>query len=100
MSMMFGKSRRIFIAGVVGVVLVCCLLMFCNLNRAHGQTDKKKTVTSVYIDEGDSLWSIASEYYTSECGDMKDYIQEISNTNHLNGDTIHAGNYLIIPYYR
>ncbi len=100
MKNLFNKSRSMLVLVVMSIVLICCLLMFCNLNRAHGQTDKKKTVTSVYISEGDSLWSIADKFYTSECGDMNDYIDEIADTNHLNGDTIHAGNYLIVPYYR
>lgn len=58
-----------------------------------------KTVTSVCIQPGDSLWSIAEEFYTPECGNFQDYIMEIKRSNSLKGDTIHVGAYIIVPYY-
>lgn len=58
-----------------------------------------RRVTSICINAGESLWSIASEYYTDGEGSMNDYIEEIKKTNHLKSDRIHAGNYLVIPYY-
>ncbi len=58
-----------------------------------------KTVTSVCIQPGDSLWSIAAAYYTPECGNFQDYVVEIKRSNGLKGDTIHAGAYIIVPYY-
>ncbi|MDE7298515.1 MAG: LysM peptidoglycan-binding domain-containing protein, partial [Lachnospiraceae bacterium] len=54
---------------------------------------------SVCIEPGDSLWSIAQEYYSAECGSFSDYVAEIKRSNGLKGDTIHTGAYLIVPYY-
>ncbi len=56
--------------------------------------------TSVRVEEGDSLWSIAKEYGTNSGKSMSEYITELQQINHLAGDTIHAGNYLTVFYYR
>lgn len=58
-----------------------------------------RCVTSICIDEGETLWSIASEYHTAGEGSLNDYIETIKQTNHLSSDRIHSGGYLVIPYY-
>ena len=58
-----------------------------------------KYYTSVQVKQGDSLWSIASSYMTAECGEVSAYIDEIKELNHLSNDAIHAGEYLLVPYY-
>ena len=58
-----------------------------------------KYYTSIQIEKGDTLWSIADTYMTSEYDSIQDYIREIKELNHLGPDDIHAGQYLTIPYY-
>lgn len=58
-----------------------------------------KNVTSVYIEKGDSLWTIAEKFYTEENVSMKEYIDEIKKCNHLAENEIKEGQYLIVPYY-
>ena len=54
--------------------------------------------SSRLIREGETLWSIASE--TRPVGtDIRCYIDEIREANALQGDSIHAGRYLIIPIH-
>lgn len=53
---------------------------------------------SVEIQQGDSLWSIADEYFTDDWKDMNTYIEEIKEFNGLESSRIQAGNYLSIPY--
>ena len=87
---------------ISAVLLAAVLMVFvctAKKNKAYGNTEAEKTCISIRIQEGDTLWDIASEYYTPECGSMKDYIKEIKQTNSLKSDSIHAGNYLLIPYY-
>ena len=57
------------------------------------------TITSVQIEEGDSLWSIAKEYYTEEFSSVSNYILEIKRMNNLSSDVLYAGNYLLIPQF-
>lgn len=59
----------------------------------------EKYVTSVYIEDGDSLWSIAERYFTEKNISMKEYINEIKECNHLSSNEIKKGQYLIVPYY-
>lgn len=63
-----------------------------------------KYYTSIKIQEGDSLWEIASEYMdleyaVTEYNDIEEYVNDIRTLNRLNDDMIHAGEYLTIPYY-
>ena len=82
------------------LILIGSVIFLSNIGRAECSTEKSKKLTSVCIEEGDSVWSIAENYYTEECGSMKEYVKEITKTNHLeSSDSIHAGCYLVVPYY-
>lgn len=92
-------TNRALILFVVVLFTVLSLFFVTRAMAADDQPACEKTVTSVYIQPGDSLWSIAQTYYTQECGDFLDYIEEIKRSNRLKDDTIHAGAYIIVPYY-
>jgi LysM repeat protein len=65
-----------------------------------GRSDSRvKLVTSVKIEKGDSLWSIAEEYFTDDYADINTYIKEIKRSNGLTSDIIHEDCYIIVPYY-
>lgn len=59
----------------------------------------EKLVVSVQVEKNSSLWDYAEQYYTEEYESMDAMIREIKQTNGLSSDTIHAGSYLLIPYY-
>ena len=61
---------------------------------------REKKVTSLRIENGDTLWSIAQEYRTEEYDDINEYIDEIKASNGLFTDAIHEGSYIKVPYYR
>ncbi len=92
---------RMFVIG--GVLLLLLILMsmffFTRTVTAQGSRERVKLVTSVEVKKGDSLWSIASSYLTEEYDDISDYIDELKESNGLTTDTIHAGSYIIVPYY-
>lgn len=62
--------------------------------------NKEKVLVCVEIKKGDTLWSIAKQYYTDEFQGIGAYIKEIKKSNGLMNDTIHTGQYLIVPFYR
>lgn len=66
---------------------------------AQKATSQEKMITSVRIEKGDTLWSIANEYITDEYDDINSYIAEIKKTNRLTSDIIHEGCYILVPYY-
>ena len=57
-----------------------------------------KYFTSVQVEEGDTLYSLAEEYGDYFESD-KAFINEVKYANHLIEDTIYAGSYLVVPYY-
>ena len=58
-----------------------------------------KYYTSIQIQEGDSLWSIAEEYMSEHYESTKAYVEELVVLNDLSSETIHAGQHLMVAYY-
>lgn len=94
-----------FIGRVAALVLFMVALFLVVLfvlperKAAAGDSVSTYGITSVQIEEGDSLWSLASEYYSEEFISIANYIEEIKRMNNLSSDTLYAGNYILIPYY-
>jgi LysM repeat protein len=67
--------------------------------RSHAADVREKKVVSVMVEPEDTIWEIADEYYTAECGSLSDYVQEIKRCNSLDSDTIYAGYSLLVPVW-
>ena len=68
--------------------------------RARREEDASyKYYTSILVENGDTLWSIALENMTPEYEQIEEYISEVRRLNHLCGDNIRAGEYLTLPRY-
>lgn len=94
------RIRHLLLVILVCFVFVASFLFWGNdkaTSSAH--INAERYVKSVLICSGDTLWSIASEYYTELDGELEDYIEEIKLANRLETPTIHAGNYILIPYF-
>ena len=96
----------IFIGKLAALILVMVALflvvLFVLPERTASAGDSSfgtYTITSVQIEEGDSLWSLASEYFTEEFSSVSNYITEIKRMNGLSSDTLYAGSYILIPQY-
>lgn len=97
-----GKESRIGFA-VISLLLLAGL-MFTIFLCIHSTVDAAETkrykyYTHILIEKGDSLWDIAGEYASDEYDSRDEYIKELCNINHLSGETIYAGELLVIPYY-
>ena len=87
----------LLIAIATMVTVICVFAMTSNAKQDHNMY---KYYTSVQVEDGDSLWSIAEEYSDVDAyASYSDYIDEVKQINHISGDDIHAGEYLTIPYY-
>lgn len=94
----FTKAAALIIFMIVLFLVV--LFVLPERTAAAGNSDLHTyTIESVKIEYGDSLWSIASEYYTEEFCSLSNFITEIKRMNGLSSDTLYAGNYLLIPQY-
>ena len=95
------NKKRIWKFGMAVLLLVVIFSVFFITKTVTAQraADRTKLVTTVEVEKGDTLWDIASLYFTDEYDDLNEYIEEIKDSNGLVSDEIHAGNYIIIPYY-
>ncbi len=94
--------RHQMMAITAGLVLAVVLTIVCGSRIRQAQaSDAYATATcytSVQITPGDTLWDIADEYMDAGWSDKSAYIDEIRQINHLSGDDIQAGAYILVPY--
>lgn len=98
------EIRRIFILTGIAVVLVLGFTLSYHALLSQANTElvdvSYKYYTSVQIEPGDTLWTLADRYADKEHYVSQDqYIAEVMSMNHLDDENIYAGNYLILPYY-
>lgn len=100
LALMFEKNPTMIFLGVF--IFTVILLSFFTISTqviAEKSPSREKLVTSVRIEKGDTLWSVAERYMTEEYSDINTYIKEIKRSNGLTSDVIHEGAYIIVPYY-
>jgi nucleoid-associated protein YgaU len=88
------SARRIRPAGRLGAVMLLALTVSLGLAVvAHGGT--AVVDSTVVVQPGDTLWSIAAEKYPSD--DVRARVDDIERANGLTGPTIAAGEILHLP---
>lgn len=97
------RLQKRFLA-ISGILIVSILILLGTSIRAFAssQNEKKpvyKYYTSVMVENGDTLWSLADTYMEGSDTDKNDYIKEIKDLNQLQNDEIHAGQYIVLAYY-
>lgn len=91
------RERRI-----LALVAILAILLGTGINAFASSNDSAeyhKYYTSIQVENGDTLWSIADQYMTGCDMDKQSYIDEVCQLNHLSDDQIHSGDYLIVAYY-
>lgn len=84
------------------VLLGSCFIGHSLMNVLAGEDEARiaeKYYTSIEIQKGDSLWSIAGKYGENSGLTTSQYIKELKNINGLKEDTIHSGHYLTVMYF-
>jgi nucleoid-associated protein YgaU len=88
------SGRRIRPAGSLLLVLVLALAVSLGLAVvAHGGTSPG--YSTVVVQPGDTLWSIAAEHYPSD--DVRARVQDIESANGLGGPSLQVGETLRLP---
>lgn len=82
-------------------VIFMCFAIILNVTATNSVDNVNKQYKSICIDEGDTLWDIAEEHnnQTLSCISNNEYIEDVMSINNLSGDSITAGNYIIVPVY-
>lgn len=97
---MLRKSRQLTLYTILITILAIVFLMiFSPTKTTSAQIEGKKSVKTVLVCEGDSLWNIAQDNYTELDGSLQEYMAEIRATNQMTSDAVRVGSYLVIPYY-
>lgn len=96
-----GNLKMIFISVLSAAVLIILCSMLSGTIRAQAASTEPsyKYYTSICIQKGDTLWSIADSYMTAEYKDIDAYISEVCALNHIDASEIHYGQYITVPYY-
>lgn len=92
-------SRKIYLrnperllGSILAIVCMTILLMFSVQSVALGSTTEE--YVSVYVCKGDTLWSIAKDYYDE--ADVRNRVSEIKEINNLNNSSIREGQELLL----
>ena len=101
------RRRQVFLkklAIVFSVIVIAAglgITMGSNLTGSNQVSahDKEKYYKSIEIVSGDTLWDLAETHMDDNYDCVQDYIDEVKDMNGLLDDSIHDGQYLMIPYY-
>lgn len=98
------KNCRQMIRLRLSMLAVCLTAVLCSgffalKTQARQQQEVYKYYTSIQVQSGDTLWSIADQYCTNDNKDRGAFIAEVKELNHIDEDLIHVGHYITIPYY-
>lgn len=96
------RQKSIFAIVVIAIVALGVLLG--SSVNAMASSDKdvasyNKYYVSLRVKAGDTLWTIADEYVKGFNIEKTDYIAEVCQINEISENDIHAGDYIIVPYY-
>ena len=93
-------KRQITIRILALLIILACCVVFSNLySLAHDKNTYESTCyTSITIEKGDTLWSIAEEYMTDNYESIQQYIADIKDINGLTSDDIQSGMKLVVTY--
>ena len=75
------------------------MTMLITLDAEGNMEKRNKIYTTVEIEAGDSLWTVAREYYSNEYSDYNELIEEIKDINNMIDDNVKRGCYIIVPQY-
>lgn len=98
------KRRRVqLVIMAIGFLILGMTLFHVSAGQISAESDidtiTYKYYTNIYVERGDSLWSIAEAYITDEYRNVDAYIDEVKQINHIKGSQIDHGQYLCVPYY-
>ena len=96
------RQRGIFAIAIIVIVSLGILLGSSINALASSEADiasYNKYYTSIRVESGDTLWTIADEYVEGFNISKSDYIAEVCQLNQISENEIHAGDYIVVPYY-
>ena len=95
----YRRNTGLLLILALGIIVGSTFFASSRSNAASNEPMQYKYYTSIQVQPGDTLWSIAGKYALDSEVARQEYVDEVIRMNHLHGETIHAGDYLTIAYY-
>ena len=104
------RKNQSFLSNKAHLSVICISIFFMFLIICSGiiianaavsddfKSDQNKYYTSISIEKGDTLWSIASNYVSGP-KTISNYVNDLKAINNLQTDCIYQGQNLIVYYY-
>lgn len=95
-------ERRILV--ISGILFISLLILLGSGIHAFASSssepaEQHKYYTSVRVQSGDSVWTIADQFLLDSNMSKEQYVKEICEINNLSDGKIYAGEYLTVSYY-
>jgi LysM repeat protein len=88
--------KRFTLMPAIALAALSLMVTLPALSNMHVYAATAQRYTTVTVQPGDTLWSIASAH-TSASDDVQETIDRISEANHLSASSIQPGEHLRIP---
>lgn len=94
-------KRRLILAAVCFTVIGIMIgILVAPAVKAQATTDTREAeYVSVRIENGDTLTSIADQYYENSGMSRKAFMREIMEMNHMDNTRIRSGAHIMVPCY-
>ena len=92
-------KKKVIVSLLTFILFCSAIACFASTVSAKGGSGREKYVGKVYVEYGDTLWTIAKENLSPEYKDENELIDEIKKINHLYTDEIYAGDVILVPYF-
>ncbi len=92
------KSRFRFTIFVIFMMLMLVSVSNTILGINDASSLTKPEYASIQIEDGDTLWDLASEY-NQDGKDIRKFVYEICELNEISADSIYPGLNILIPIY-
>ena len=104
MKMKHLLSIRTIIAILTLLIILGGVLLgssWSDARRSQASADHTiyKYYTTVTVEDGDTLWTLADSYMDDQYQNKREFIAEVKQLNQIDENRIHEGTQLVIPYY-
>ena len=93
--------RKYLIALVMVVMIMSCFFgkTLVMANEECDDTAYNRYYTTIEVEKGDTLWSIAKTYYHHSGMSVREYVSELKLVNGMVSDEICAGDMISVEYF-
>ena len=97
-----GSCMKKYLIALVMIVMIMSCFFGKTLVMANEESDDtvyNRYYTTIEVEKGDTLWSIAKTYYHHSGMSVREYVYELKLINGMVSDEIRAGNMISVEYY-